>query len=105
MTEPKRISNMRDQYEKASKQRTVLLECLNDAEDELKKLSAIIAEHEKHGRQFECDALEYEYHQLQNNCAHLVRLISIVEEPLEKLEMKLREVDDYLRDSGFYPGW
>lgn len=104
MTEPNRIRNMRGQYETACKQRTVLLECLNDAEAELEKLTAIIAEHEKHGRQFECDALEFEHHQLQINCAHLVRQISIVEGPLEKLEMTLREIDDYVRDSGFYPG-
>lgn len=104
MTEPNRIRNMRDQYEKACKQRTALLECLNDAEDELEELSAIIADHEKHGRQFECDALKFEHHQLQINCAHLVRQISIVDEPIENLEMKLRKVDDYVRDSGFYPG-
>jgi hypothetical protein len=104
MTEPYRIRKMRHQYEKACRRRTVLLECLKGAEDDLEKLSAIIADYEKHGRQLECDSLEYEHYQLQINCAHLLRQISLVEGPLEDLEMTLRDTDAYLRDSGFYPG-
>ena len=91
-------------YQAATQDRTELLQRIRAAEEDLKKMAALMDHYEKNGKQQAHHELDDAYQQAYPDYTKIFRQLAVIEEELSRLASLLKPVDEYLRDTGFFPG-
>lgn len=100
----RKYKRLKAEYEWMSEQRSELLRRIQAAEEDLKELAALMGEHEREGNQEAYEELDNVYQQAYPDYTKMLRQLPVIDEVLAEMEPFLQAVDEYVRDTGFYPG-
>ncbi len=95
---------LKSDHDAACRDRAELLDRIQDAEGDLKEMSNLMAEYKKHGKQSEFEELDDSYQQAYPDYTKLLQRLSDLQSRIEELAVRTNSIDDYVRDTGLYPG-
>ena len=95
---------MTAEFQRASEIQTELRQRIQVAEEDLKEMAALMERFQAEGKQQEYGEVDNAYQQAYPDYTRMLRQLGEVQEELDRLESLLKPIDEYRRDTGFYPG-
>lgn len=74
-----------------------------DAEKELKAMSLLMVEYQEMGKHSEFEEIDNSYQQAYPDYTELLRKHSDLQDKIDEVDLQLRPIEEYLRDTGLFP--
>lgn len=92
------------EFQKACEERDILRGRIDEAEEELKAMVLLMEQFKNEGQQAEFEEIDNAYQQAYPDYTELLRQLAWIEPSIQTMQIDLKRTEDYVQDTGFFPG-
>lgn len=92
------------EFQKACQERDILRGRIDEAEEELKAMVLLMEQFKNEGHQAEFEEIDSAYQQSYPDYTDLLRQLAWHEQKIQATQINIKRTEDYVQDTGFFPG-